>query len=198
VLDFDRAVSAGFGLSALGWAVHGVVSGHTATLPGATVASLNFVVGLLFLARRPPLRTASLRDALLCLASVAASGVVLRLAPPFHEWPAIAAWVFAVAGAAAIATLVTLGTSFAVLPSLRAVVDRGPYRLLRHPAYAAEAVMVGAAALAAPGAATIAAYAVALALVVVRIRLEERLLAGEPSYREYESRVRWRLLPGVW
>jgi protein-S-isoprenylcysteine O-methyltransferase Ste14 len=198
VIDLDRAVGIGFGLSAVGWALRGWLLGQAATVPGATIASLNLVVGLLFLLRRPPLRSASVRDALLCLGSVFASGVVLRLAPPLGEWPLAAAWTFAVAGAAAIASLATLGASFAVLPSVRGVVERGPYRVLRHPAYAAEAIMVGAASFAAPRAASVAALAGALALVVVRIRIEERLLGAEPSYRAYESRVRWRLVPGVW
>jgi protein-S-isoprenylcysteine O-methyltransferase Ste14 len=36
-------------------------------------------------------------------------------------------------------------------------------------------------------------------LYVVRTRLEDRMLHEElPGYREYASRVRYRLVPGIW
>jgi protein-S-isoprenylcysteine O-methyltransferase Ste14 len=38
-----------------------------------------------------------------------------------------------------------------------------------------------------------------LALLAVRIRIEERTLSeGLPGYADYATRVRYRLLPGVW
>ncbi|MHC2577322.1 protein-S-isoprenylcysteine O-methyltransferase Ste14 [Bradyrhizobium diazoefficiens] len=38
-----------------------------------------------------------------------------------------------------------------------------------------------------------------LALLAVRIRIEERTLReGLPGYADYAMRVRYRLLPGVW
>ena len=38
-----------------------------------------------------------------------------------------------------------------------------------------------------------------LALLAVRIRIEERtLIAGLPGYADYAARVRYRLLPGLW
>lgn len=43
--------------------------------------------------------------------------------------------------------------------------------------------------------------AVALAgilLILWRIKFEERLLAQEPSYREYVARVRYQLIPGLY
>ena len=40
--------------------------------------------------------------------------------------------------------------------------------------------------------------ALATACNVGRIRAEERVLATNPAHAAYRSRVRWRLLPGVW
>ena len=38
-----------------------------------------------------------------------------------------------------------------------------------------------------------------MVLVVIRLKLEERFLERElPGYRDYEDRVRYRLLPGIW
>jgi protein-S-isoprenylcysteine O-methyltransferase len=80
------------------------------------------------------------------------------------------------------------------------VVRRGPYRVLRHPAYTG-----GLLALVGMGAAFGSWPALALcvlpvaATLVQRIRVEEAALEaalGEP-YREYE-RETFRLIPGIW
>lgn len=163
-----------------------------------TLVGLDLTAGLLFLFRRPPEKNAGLRDTLLCLGSVILGGWALALAPAYDTWPAPASWLFAAAGVTAIVSLVGLGRSFAVLPSLRSVVDRGPYRVVRHPAYAAESLMVLASILARPTVEASLVAVVAIALVVVRIRVEERFLGESPAYRAYRSRVRYRLLPGIW
>jgi len=196
-----------FGSSAIGWAVRGVVVGQAASPEGATIALLNLVAGVLFLRRRAPSKVAPLRDCALCLGSVLISGVALKVAPPVGTWPLAVAVCFAVAGAGAIISLVSLGGSFAIFPALREVVERGPFRLVRHPIYACEMVMVcccsAAAALTVPASAGALGLALlptllALALVIVRIRIEEKLLSQSPAYRAYGERVRWRLLPGIW
>jgi protein-S-isoprenylcysteine O-methyltransferase Ste14 len=80
-----------------------------------------------------------------------------------------------------------------------AVVDSGVYGVIRHPFYAADPlVFVGLGLwLESYLAATFAAIPVTF--VVVRLCLEERFLRRElPGYRDYTSRVRHRLIPGVW
>jgi len=80
----------------------------------------------------------------------------------------------------------------------RVVVD-GPYRGVRHPMYVGAMV----ASLALPlvlgswwGLVPTAAVEVAF---VLRTALEDRMLRRElAGYQAYASRVRWRLLPGVW
>ena len=79
------------------------------------------------------------------------------------------------------------------------VVDRGPYRWVRHPGYAGSI----AAHLALPFAlgslwGLLPAVAGAL-LVAVRAVYEEGVLVRElAGYREYTARVPWRLVPGLW
>ena len=108
----------------------------------------------------------------------------------------IASIVFACAGVVAIWSLVTLGKSFAIFPSLRRIVTYGPYRWLRHPAYAAELVMIGACCFASPSWPRALIFLFAAAFAVLRIRVEEHLLLSDDAYQAYP--VRWRLLPGVW
>ena len=74
----------------------------------------------------------------------------------------------------------------------------GPYRFLRHPAYAAELVMVGACCFAAPSWMGALLFAVAAAFIMLRIHAEEATLGSEDAYRSYAETSPWRLLPGVW
>jgi protein-S-isoprenylcysteine O-methyltransferase Ste14 len=73
----------------------------------------------------------------------------------------------------------------------------GPYRVLRHPAYAgmllANIGFVGYFA----SPASIAALALLTAAILWRIRVEEAVLVRSPEYFEFAS-IRRRILPGVW
>ena len=79
------------------------------------------------------------------------------------------------------------------------VVDTGPYTVVRHPMYAGNpSVLVGLGLWL--GSYTAALFAcLPLALLMVRIVLEEWFLRRElAGYPEYTRRVRYRLLPRVW
>ena len=79
------------------------------------------------------------------------------------------------------------------------VIDTGPYRIVRHPMYAAAVpFMIGMALWLGSYAAAIAC-AVPIALLTTRISIEEALLRRElPGYEEYTHRTRFRLVPHVW
>jgi protein-S-isoprenylcysteine O-methyltransferase Ste14 len=79
------------------------------------------------------------------------------------------------------------------------VVDSGPYRIVRHPMYAGSPlVLLGLGLWLGSWAAVLYAFA-PLALLMVRIGLEERFLRRAlPGYAEYMQRVRYRLVPGIW
>ena len=92
--------------------------------------------------------------------------------------------------------------NFNIRPTPRAggqLVRHGPYRWLRHPMYSAVlgCGLAGVACGDAPLAAGLA-WAALLAVLVVKLRLEERwMLAQHPSYAAYRAGT-WRLLPGVY
>ncbi|MFI9274428.1 methyltransferase family protein [Kitasatospora sp. NPDC052896] len=80
------------------------------------------------------------------------------------------------------------------------VVDWGPYRRLRHPAYSGALLAATATTLSFGNAASFAVVMGALGLAVgYRIRVEERILAQAlgASYTGYAARTH-RLVPGVW
>jgi len=79
------------------------------------------------------------------------------------------------------------------------VIQDGPYRFVRHPGYVG-AILLGLASAVVLGSlwSLIPAGLMAM-LVTVRTALEDATLQRElPGYTEYASKVRYRLMPGVW
>jgi protein-S-isoprenylcysteine O-methyltransferase Ste14 len=81
----------------------------------------------------------------------------------------------------------------------QAVVQTGPYAIVRHPMYAgAVPLMIGMPLWLGSIAGAVLAF-VPLGVLVIRIRIEEALLRRElAGYVDYAKRVRWRLIPGIW
>ena len=104
-----------------------------------------------------------------------------------------------VAGLAfSIASVAFLGRCFGILPDVRGLVVRGPYRYVRHPLYlgeltAAVGIVVGSRH---PWAAA-GAWLVCLGLQIARTHYEESNLRAEfPEYDQYAARTK-RIVPGV-
>lgn len=116
-------------------------------------------------------------------------------------WAAVVAMLAAFA--LQVRAMTTLGAWFTL--SLAAdpdqpVVDRGPYRWVRHPGYLGQLAMWLAFGVATRNAIALGVIAVAAPLAYAfRIRVEERMLVGALADR-YESyaKGRARLLPGIW
>jgi protein-S-isoprenylcysteine O-methyltransferase Ste14 len=78
------------------------------------------------------------------------------------------------------------------------VCDSGPYRIIRHPGYAGNTLALPGILMALSSVWTIIPVIVALIITVIRTVLEDKTLQEElPGYRDYASRVRYRLIPGV-
>jgi protein-S-isoprenylcysteine O-methyltransferase Ste14 len=91
--------------------------------------------------------------------------------------------------------LASLGPSFGIAPADRGLVNRGPYRWLRHPAYAGELISVVGYVLRNMCPWNLSLILLLAASLVARIHKEEGLIE---SYDCYAEQVRWRLVPGVW
>lgn len=79
------------------------------------------------------------------------------------------------------------------------VADSGVYAVVRHPFYAADPLIFLGSSLWLGSYAAAFGAVVPVALMVLRLRLEERFLFRElPGYAAYAERVRQRLIPGVW
>jgi protein-S-isoprenylcysteine O-methyltransferase Ste14 len=125
--------------------------------------------------------------------------VLLDVAPTRHlapEWVAVA---FQGAGMAwQVWAKATLGRSFGLLPAHRAVVTSGPYGVVRHPIYLGYLISHIGFLLANFSGRNAAVIAGLYALQMVRMVLEERLLARDSAeYQGYQRSVRWQFIPGV-
>ena len=79
------------------------------------------------------------------------------------------------------------------------VISTGPYAIVRHPMYASASLYLLGTPLALGSYWALVPIVVMIPFLIWRLFDEERLLARElPGYKEYQKRVRHRLLPFVW
>jgi len=105
---------------------------------------------------------------------------------------------FATGAVMTIGALAWLGRSFGVMPAQRQTVIGGPYRFVRHPAYAGEMLVMLACFLAGPSPAAASVWLLLIPGIAWRILAEEAVLAADAGYEAYRRQVRWRLIPGIW
>jgi protein-S-isoprenylcysteine O-methyltransferase Ste14 len=91
----------------------------------------------------------------------------------------------------------TLGRSFGLLPANRGVVSSGIYRYLRHPIYLGYLIAHVAFVAANPIAWNFVTLLISDGALLRRAVCEEHTLAGDDAYREYMTRVKWRVMPGL-
>jgi len=78
-------------------------------------------------------------------------------------------------------------------------VDTGLYGIVRHPMYAVTTVLFLSMPLVLGSWLAFFLFLIYPALLVRRIRDEEILLEAElPGYREYQKKVKYRMIPFVW
>jgi protein-S-isoprenylcysteine O-methyltransferase Ste14 len=126
------------------------------------------------------------------------------------RWSHVPAWLQAVGAVVLVAALVLFFLTFRensyLSPAVRVqrergqrVVSTGPYRYVRHPLYSGVVLFVLGTTLLLGSWTGLVPGAVAVALTAWRAVREERVLRGElEGYDDYLSRVRFRLIPGIW
>ena len=92
---------------------------------------------------------------------------------------------------------ISLGRSFGLIPANRGIVSTGLYRLVRHPIYLGYLITHVAFVAANPGPWNLVILLVSDIALMARAVCEEQTLAKDPEYRNYQSRVRWRVVPGI-
>jgi protein-S-isoprenylcysteine O-methyltransferase Ste14 len=91
-----------------------------------------------------------------------------------------------------------LGRSFGFAAADRGLVQRGPYRIVRHPIYASYVALQVGYLLQSFSLRNLTVVVLATACNAGRIWAEERVLATNDAHAAYRARVRWKVLPGLW
>ena len=79
------------------------------------------------------------------------------------------------------------------------VIESGPYALVRHPMYASVLLYLLGTPLALGSYWGLLPFVALIPLLIWRLTDEEKMLTGElEGYTQYQQRVRYRLVPGVW
>jgi protein-S-isoprenylcysteine O-methyltransferase Ste14 len=119
-------------------------------------------------------------------------GMITPWAPESLTVPLMAAGLIVVISAKA-----SLGRSFGLTPANRGIVCSGVYGFVRHPIYLGYLISHVAFICANPLPWNVTLLAAADVALILRSRVEEETLAKDRTYREYMTRVRFRLVPGV-
>ena len=96
-----------------------------------------------------------------------------------------------------VAGKISLGCSFGLLPANRGVMERGLYRVVRHPIYLGYLLTHIPFLAAHPSAWNLGLLLVGDTTLLVRALFEEQTLGRDPQYVRYCQNVKWRLVPGL-
>lgn len=91
----------------------------------------------------------------------------------------------------------SLGCSFGLLPANRGVMERGLYRIVRHPIYLGYLLTHIPFLAAHPSGWNAAVLIAGDAALIVRALYEEETLGRDSRYVRYCQNVKWRLVPGI-
>lgn len=194
---FDRAVAL------LGAGIAAAFTWRAVARGQGTGAVVVLVTGgvhaLLFALRRPPKRVAV---AVLPWAIALAGSQWHLLFPLAGEGARVAPPWLTKATAAAGAGLFlwarfALGRRFGIVPADRGIVDHGPYRLVRHPIYAASFLTSGAFVMEHFSLASLLLWVGGAGAALLKAAYEESFLSLSPDYGHYARTVRFRFVPGV-
>jgi protein-S-isoprenylcysteine O-methyltransferase Ste14 len=126
-------------------------------------------------------------------------GVMLRPSGAHPHWGVVAGFDVQMIGLViCVASFFALGRSFGFAAANRGLKQGGPYAIVRHPIYAAYFFLQIGYLLQSLSWRNAVIVTFICSCNVGRAVVEERLFSASSHYDDYRTRVRWRLVPGVW
>jgi len=173
----------------------------TGTLRCFGILVVNTLFVTLFLARRPAKSESDSPG--LWLLGIAGTAVPLLMRP--NDGPSTdplsliyTGQLLQIVGLCLVAmSLLSLRRSFSVVAANRGVRSGGLYRIVRHPVYFSELLLLFGVTLSNPSATNVGLWICECALQFIRACTEEQFLSVDTTYRAYRERVRYRLIPGL-
>jgi protein-S-isoprenylcysteine O-methyltransferase Ste14 len=157
---------------------------------------LELTVVTAYLVRRQPLRIS--RSPFAWSTAIVGAFGMLSARPayaPLGHLEALYSGLQFVGALGAAVSLLSLGRSFGLVAANRGVQTRGPYRLVRHPAYSCYLVVLLGYLLENPSLYNLFVLGLVTLGELVRVHYEEALLRTDPVYTDYARSVRYRLIP---
>ncbi len=161
--------------------------------------SLHSITALLFLIRSKPIQySSSIVAYFVSLASV--HYYLLYDVTISGEWllGVIGKVLTGVGGMMGIASTISLGKCFGILPIYRGVQTRAMYQFVRHPIYLSYLILDMGILVAHFSFANFLIFLIAVLLFILRIRYEEEVLQTSGKYGEYKRKVKYRLIPRLY
>ena len=123
---------------------------------------------------------------------------LLKSIPGHPTWPTGGLVLVTISAFLSLASLLSLGRSFGILPAWRRLVTKGPYHLVRHPMYLSYLLSDVGYNLQEWNYGTLLVVLVGWTSLIYRILAEERVLSHDAGWPAYVASVPYRLLPGLW
>ena len=147
----------------------------------------------LFVFRKPAVRVSTTPFDYLLAATGTLAGLLFR--PAEGGFLLVSAGVVSIGVIVQCLALLSLNTSFGIVPADRGVKTSGLYAYIRHPMYMSYIFMYSGYCLANPSIINILILFFAFGVQVWRMIAEEKILFMNPQYLQYSQQVKWRLLP---
>ena len=189
------------GLSLIHWGIAGFVFNYNEILNSPVriaISLLNIIVGIFIIIRKNVIKIGSIKSILISLPSFICGGIIFKLSKSTNTWGLFSEILFIIGGIITLSSFLFLGRNFSIFPALRQIVTRGTYRIIRHPSYFGELIMIIACLIESKTIYSILLFIVFIPAIIFRIKEEERLLINDLYYQTYKKTVKWRLIPFIW
>lgn len=163
-----------------------------------SIVMCNFVMGLMLICNKNSILVSSPLYRPYWLLMIVCNIVVVKLIDELHPLVGIASVVFIIGATILLLSLCSLRGSFAVIPMVSPIKTNFLYRLVRHPMYLGESLMLLACTIASNTGISFIVFIAYLATMILRVKEEEKLLSLNTKYESYCLKVTWRLLPHIW
>ena len=174
---------------------------YTATNPLAPLILVGETAVVVFVLLRRRTEAISLRlgDWLLAITATFTPLLIMPADTPavLHALIPLGVGLAVVGNAVQLAAKLFLRRSFGIAPANRGIKTDGMYKLVRHPMYGGYLLIHIGILLLMPTVLNFLIYAISWAAQIPRLLAEERLLSQDPAYRDFMTKTRWRLIPGI-